>query len=144
MEDVEDLLLRIEQEISEGKKPFFGGGVIVDGEAIYALTEKIRAAMPDVVREARYIVQNGERRQQEETFRAQSIIRAAQERAAAILSDHDIIRQAQAEADSIRAEAKEFSERLRESVLRDIETLLSDTEKSLEESITIIRKAKGQ
>ena len=70
MEDVEDLLLQLEQELNEGKKSLFGGGVTVDAETIYGIIDRIRAALPEMIREAKYIVQTNEKRRQEETLRA--------------------------------------------------------------------------
>ena len=66
MYDIDDLLYQIEEELKNGKKSLFGSGVTIDADAIYAIVDKIRASLPDVIREAKAIVRNSDRRYQEE------------------------------------------------------------------------------
>ncbi len=143
MDDIEDLLYQIEQEVRSGKKALFGSGVTVNGDVIYSLVDAIRSALPGVMREAKSIVSNSERRQQEETARAQRIIAQAQKRADEMLSDHAIIMTAQKEADAIRAQATDFAKRLNQDVTEDISSLLADTEATLADSLAIIRRAQA-
>ena len=143
MYDIEDLLFQIEEELKNGKKSLFGSGVTIDADVIYAIVDKIRASLPDVVREAKAIVRNSDRRYQEETMRAQGIINSAQQRANEILANHTLIEQAQKEAAAIRAQAVEYSNCLRSSVNEDLEALLSDAEIALAESLKIITRAKS-
>ncbi len=143
MYDIEDLLFQIEEELKNGKKSLFGSGVTIDADVIYAIVDKIRASLPDVVREAKAIVRNSDRRYQEETMRAQGIINSAQQRANEILANHTLIEQAQKEASAIRAQAVEYSNCLRKSVNEDLEALLSDAEAALAESLKIITRAKS-
>ena len=108
MEDIEDLLVQIEEEVSNGKRALFGSGVTVNGDVIYSLVDRIRAAVPDIMREAKAIVHNSEKRQQEESMRARNIVEQAQKRADEILANHNIIQQAEKEAEAIRAQATDF------------------------------------
>ncbi len=143
MYDIEDLLFQIEEELKNGKKSLFGTGVTVDSDVIYAIVDKIRSSLPDVVREAKAIVRNSDKRYQEETLRAQGIINNATQRANEMLANHTIIEQAQKEALAIRAQAQDYSARLRENVNEDLQALLGDAEAALSESLNIISKAKA-
>ena len=143
MYDIEDLLFQIEEELKNGKKALFGSGVTVDADVIYAIVDKIRSSLPDVVREAKAIVRNSDKRYQEETLRAQGIINNATQRANELLANHTIIEQAQKEAQAIRAQAQDYSVRLRENVNEDLQALLTDAEAALAESLNIISKAKA-
>ena len=143
MYDIDDLLYQIEEELKNGKKSLFGSGVTVDADAIYAIVDKIRASLPDVIREAKAIVRNSDRRYQEETMRAQGIINSAQQRANEILANHNIIEQAQQEANAIRSQALEYSNKLKHNVNEDLQALLGDAEIALSESLKIITKAKN-
>ncbi len=143
MYDIEDLLFQIEEELKNGKKALFGSGVTVDADVIYAIVDKIRSSLPDVVREAKAIVRNSDKRYQEETLRAQGIINNATQRANELLANHTIIEQAQKEAQAIRAQAQDYSARLRENVNEDLQALLTDAEAALAESLNIISKAKA-
>ncbi|MBR2349188.1 MAG: hypothetical protein IKA77_01020 [Clostridia bacterium] len=143
MYDIEDLLFQIEEELKNGKKALFGSGVTVDADVIYAIVDKIRASLPDIVREAKAIVRNSDRRYQEETIRAQGIISQAQQRANEMLANHTIIDQAQKEAAAIRAQALDYSNRLKSSVQEDVVALLADTEAAIAESLKIVSRAKS-
>ncbi len=143
MYDIEDLLFQIEEELKNGKKSLFGSGVTVDAEVIYAIVDKIRSSLPEVIREAKAIVRNSDKRYQEETLRAQGIINDATQRANQMLAQHTIIEQAQKEANAIRAQAQDYANRLRQNVNEDLQALLSDAEVALSESLNIISKAKN-
>lgn len=143
MDDIEDLLYQIEQEVRSGKKALFGSGVTVNGDVIYSLVDQIRSALPGVMREAKAIVNSSERRLQEESARAQNIVRQAQQRADEILSNHAIIMQAQQEADAIRAQAMDYARRLTDDVNNDISDMLADAAATLSDSLELIRKAQA-
>jgi hypothetical protein len=142
MEDIEDILIEMEQEIHDGKKPLFGGGVIIDGDALLAAVDRIRKNLPDMVREARQLIAASERKRQEDAARSEAIIMAAQQKADALLSDHGIIKQAEAEAEAIRRQALDFKARVEGDVRSDVLVLLGRAEKSLSEALSIIRNAK--
>lgn len=141
MEDIEDLLLEIEEEISEGRKSLFGSGVTIDGDRILSVCDRIRASYPDVIREARIIVATSEKRRNEETLRAQNMIAAAEKRANDLLKDHNIIEQATREAEAIRAQANEYRDNIMAAVKNDIGIIMKKTENTLSESLRIIRNA---
>ncbi|MDD3947642.1 MAG: hypothetical protein PHI19_07370 [Clostridia bacterium] len=141
MEDIEDILLEIEQEIHDGKKAFFGSGVTVNADTMLSAVDRIRRALPDMVREARQIIVANERKRQEDAARSQSIIAAAQSKADLLLSDHEIIKQAETEAEAIRRQALDFQSRLEKDVKSDISVLLGGAEKTLSEALAIIRNA---
>lgn len=143
MDDIEDLLYQIEQEVRSGKKALFGSGVTVNGDVIYSLVDSIRAALPGVLREAKAIVNSSERRLQEESARAQNIVKQAQQRADEILSDHAIIMTAQREAEAIRAQAIDYVRHLTDDVYIDLSNMLSDASATLTDSLELIRKAQA-
>lgn len=143
MEDIEDILLQMEEEINNGKKSLFGNGVTVDPNVMFSLVDKIRNNLPDMIREAKYIIASGEKRKADETVKAQGIIAAAQQRAEEILGEHALIKQAEREAEAIRSQANDYRTRIISEVKADIDTLLSDTEHTLTESLNLIKSAKS-
>lgn len=144
MEDIEDLLLKIEQELSQGKKTLIGSGTIIDAATIYGLVDRIRNSLPDVVREARYIVKTSSRRQQEEEEKAHQIISQAKNKADIILSEHELVKMAQKESEAIKSEAIEFKNRIIKDIAKDIEIMLTGVEDKLLENLQIVRTALQQ
>ncbi len=144
MEDIEDLLLKIEQELSQGKKTLIGSGTIIDAATIYGLVDRIRNSLPDVLREARYIVKTSSRRQQEEEEKAHQIISQAKNKADIILSEHELVKMAQKESEAIKSEALEFKNRIIKDIAKDIEIMLTGVEDKLLENLQIVRTALQQ
>ena len=60
-----------------------------------------------------------------------------------MLANHTIIDQAQKEAAAIRAQALDYSNRLKSSVQEDVVALLADTEAAIAESLKIVSRAKS-
>lgn len=142
MEDIEDILVEIEQIVHDGKKPMFGSGITVDADAVLSAVDRIRRSMPDLLREARQIVAAAERKRQEDAARSEGIVNAARQKADMLLSDHEIIKQAEREADAIRSQALDFKLRMESDIKSDILVLLGGAEKSLAEALDIIQSAK--
>ena len=91
-EDIKLLLSYIETEINEGKKPIIGNGVIVNGQAILKLIERIRVALP---------LATGEDKILQATEKAREIIEIAEQRKANIIDDDIATREAKAKAGRI-------------------------------------------
>lgn len=144
MADVEDYLLEIEQELHDGRKAIFGSGVTVNGDVILSAVDKIRNALPEVIREARHIVATSEKRRQEDAERAQNMLAVAQKRANELLSENEIIKQAEREAAAIRAQAMDYRDTMLEGVRNDVGILLADAEGTLSQSLKIIKQAQLQ
>lgn len=144
MEDIEDILLEIEQEVQNGKKSLFGGGVTINAEMLLTAVDRIRHALPDTVREARQIIAANERKRREDAERSEGIISSARQRADQMLSDHEIIKQAEREAEAIRRQAIEYKARLEADIKSDIGILLGGCERSLSEALDIVRNANNK
>ena len=126
MDEIEEMLQLIERELANGKRPLFGAGVTVDSEAVYSAVERIRAAVPQAVREARIVLRDSEKRMEAESGRAREIIRKAEERADEILSEHQIV----ARAEKVRADA-----------YNELMNMLVKADESLSGSLDLVRQA---
>ncbi|MDR0751525.1 MAG: hypothetical protein LBF12_02920 [Christensenellaceae bacterium] len=151
MEDIEDLLLQIEEELDNGKKSFFGSGVTVDAEVIVNILNKIREVYPTTPQRAvvskkavpppslRPIVP--EYNLAEETQKASNIVLMAQQRADQILSEHNIIHQAQREAEIIKQQAADHKAKVLNEVRAEVNELLGDTQQRLKDALNAINGA---
>lgn len=140
--DIEDLLLQLEQEIRDGRKVLIGNGVVVNPDVMYSIIERIRNTIPDIIREARYIVSSSEKTKEDSLIRARNIVADANKKAEEILSNSAIIKEAEHEAAVIRSQALDYQKRIRMDVADDIDLLLSSAEKALLENLEIIKNAK--
>lgn len=119
-EDIKLLLSYIETEVKEGKKPIIGNGVIVNGNAILNLIERIRVAL---------LVATGEEKIIEATQKAQEIIEIAEQRKATII-DNDIATK----------EARVKAERIIQKAMIQKAKIERDLAKNCYDMVTIIRK----
>lgn len=106
--DIQFLVERLEALVVNARKFPMTSQVILEQAAVLDLIDQMRVAIPEEVRQARRINQEGDRVIQKAREEAEQIIAAAQEQAALLLQDQAIIREAQARAEDVerRAEAK--------------------------------------
>ena len=141
MDEIEEMLQLIERELSNGKRPLFGAGVTVDAEAIYAAVERIRAAVPQAVREARIVLRDSEKRMEAESSRAREIVRKAEERADEILSEHQIVARAEEQASAIMRNAEAYAAKVRADAYNELVEMLAKTDEALSGSLELVRAA---
>lgn len=132
MEDVNLLLSYIVNEVESGKKTL-RGGVVVNGDDIISLVNRIRIAVG---------MMNGEEQLREANERAKKIVALAEQTRAQLLDRNDILRQAQDEAKKILYEAerrKELTETQTKNnvanMLFSIRNSLLGAQKSIDESL---------
>lgn len=141
MEDVNLLLSFIETEIMNGKKPLFGNGVTVDGEAVLSLVKRVRQAVNAM---------NGENLVAEANERAKLIIAAAEQRRAQILEENEIVAEAKEIAESMvddaekrRKQSEEFTRNNLINMLTSVRGTIKDADESLTASLEKLRNAKN-
>lgn len=137
MEDINLLLSYIETEVLDGKKPFMGNGVIVNGENILNLIKRVRIAFNAVT---------GEDMVEEANERAKKILALAEQRRAQILDENAISLDAKMAAEKIIEDAykrkAQMEEQTRANVLRmlsNVRGALSEAGNSVDEVILNLR-----
>ena len=97
MEDIKLLLTYLETEITDGKKSFLGGGVVVDSDRMMDLTKRIRVAFDEI--SGNNVLANANKK-------AQQIVAEASARRQQILDNDTIIADAQAIAEKIKNDSQ--------------------------------------
>src|SRR5438067_6939951 len=106
--DIQFLLERLEALVVNGRKVPMTSQVELEQGSALDLIDQMRAAIPEEVRLARRVHQEGDRLIQRSKDEADQIVAAAQEQAALLLRDHDLMRRAETDSADIvsRAEAQ--------------------------------------
>lgn len=140
MEDVNLLLSYITTEVENGKKAI-RGGVIVDGDNIINLVERIRAAVGSM---------NGDVLVAEANERAKKIVALAEQRKAQLLDENIVVSEAKAIAEHIVDEAVARRDKIEEQVKKNLANMLLnvrndlvDAAKSVDESLNRIATDKN-
>ena len=155
------LLDKLEMMVLKGAPIPFSPFVMVNHEKIIDILDKIRASIPGEIQEAHSIIRKSEEIQIEAQKRAGMLLNEAKNSAEKILSDSELLKAVQVEADKIREEvisevetirnkAREEAEQIktlstneaaqtREGADKYAETILSNLDNSLEEMHSIVK-----
>ena len=124
-EDIRLLLSYIETEINEGKKPIIGNGVIVNGQAILKLIERIRVALP---------LATGEDKILQATEKAREIIEIAEQRKATIIDSDIATREAKVKAERIIQRAMLQKARIEHDLAQNCYDMVSAIQKTVNQA----------
>lgn len=103
---IESLIEELEQIIDEGKSVPFTSNQIVDVERLRTTIEDMRLNMPDELMQARKIASERKEILTAAQSTAEGIITAAKKKGDELISEHEITKGAEAEAENIMAEAR--------------------------------------
>jgi predicted nucleotide-binding protein (sugar kinase/HSP70/actin superfamily) len=117
MEDINLLLNYIENEI-KSKKIF-----ALDKNAILSYTERIRASLPEALNEKRI---------REETQKAQNIVALAEKRREQMLSETEVVKEAERRAEEIVQKAYEIQTEYATNTMKNLYKMLSDVNEHLQ------------
>ncbi|MGE5528221.1 MAG: ATPase [Patescibacteria group bacterium] len=133
------LLDRLEETLSGRFR--LGGRAWVDGEAAMELLQKIRAALPDELREAEWLTSEKDRLIYEAQEEAKRILRDAENYGAKLVQDSQILRQAEQKADEVIAQARREAAAIQEDGRAYARHVLAQLEENLEKALRVVRKS---
>ena len=139
--DIQFLVERLESLIVNGRKVPLTDQVILEQATILDLIDQLRLAIPEEVRQARRINQEGDRVLGHAREEAERIIAAAQEQAALLLQDQAILREAEGRADEIADRARQRADDTMRGADRYAADVLLRLEGDLEKTLSIVKKS---
>ncbi|MCY0878003.1 MAG: ATPase [Firmicutes bacterium] len=140
IQEVEYLLDQLEAIVKQGRRLPWGHLVVVDPEAIRAVLDHIRHALPEVLKEAEWVVQERDRLMQEAAQEADQVVREARSRAEALAGDSEIWRAAKARADDLIAEAERRAQEIHRGALSYADDVLAALEQELDKMAMTVRQ----
>ncbi len=119
MSDLLEILDQFEETLLGGKAARFGGGWVVDREALLDLIDRLRASAPREIENARLVLteRDGLLRRAEEA--AQIVVAKARQEAELAINTHDIAREAQRRASDIVEEARASAQQAMEEARKE-------------------------
>ncbi|KAM3089790.1 hypothetical protein ACKFKG_32670 [Phormidesmis sp. 146-35] len=131
--DIQQELNRLEEMILDSPRLLWSRRTLVDEDQFLDQLDLVRLSLPEAFHEAEEIVrQKDEILIQAEQY-AQDMIEAAERRAAQILNETGIIRQAELEAQQIRVQVQEECEVIQQQTLAEIEHKRRQAQQDLDE-----------
>ena len=121
-EVIYNLMGKLEESLEKGL-PLLSSFVIVKKDAVTDLLDRLYAALPDEIKEARALLRRKEELQYEAQQKAEKIIADAQGEANRLLSESDILRAVQKEAEKIKEQVISDCEEIKRRAIDEAETI---------------------
>ena len=142
---IENVIEEIEEEIRNSKSVFLSATQIsVNRESIEVLLKDLRNSIPEELERCRKIISNREAIERQARDDAEKIRNDMQNEMEQIVSESEIMAQAQARADELVAMAAEEAERIREEALYDRQMYLSSAQSYLNDMLLNLNDMIGE
>ena len=142
--DVRELIDRLDDLVKQAKHMPFSDDVRVNEQLIRGMLEEIRAALPEEIKEARWIVQERQELLSEAKREAERIAEQAREHQAELVSRHELIRQAQHAAQEIIERGRAHERELRLGADNYADETLATLELNLAQRVAAIQRGRGR
>ena len=116
------LMNELEEALDKGL-PLLGSVSIVKKDAVTNILDKLYAALPDEIKEARALLRRNDELQYEAQQRAEKVISDAQAEANRLLSESDLLRAVQREAEKIKEQVITDCEDIKRKALDEAESV---------------------
>lgn len=130
--NVNELLDTIEDTLEEGASiPLSGGKRVVDVDKIRDYLDEIRLNLPGEIRQAKSIVNDRGQILEDAKKEADIIVKKAEERAAILVSDQEVLKLAEQRAAEVMTNAQTEARNMRQTVTDYCENMLKTTEETM-------------
>lgn len=137
--DIEQIMNEIEERIDKCRTiPFWGKGII-DKEEILELIQEMRNKFPEEMRQAKWVKEERQRIISDAQKEAAAMVKATEEKIAAMVNEHDITQQAYAKANQIIDSAQQNSREIRLGANQYADDVLRALEEELVKTADTIR-----
>lgn len=153
--DIISLLEELEELIDEAGSIPFSKKVSVDPEDIYGIINDMKESIPQEIKDAQWVNEERERIISEANSQSDSMKEKARDeiqrsydeanrRLKDLVSEHNITKEANAEAERIVSEAKETANTIATNSLAYVDQLLAKTSDDLRNTLKVIEDNRGQ
>ncbi len=130
--NIDELLDTIEETLETGASiPLSGGKRVVDVDKIRDMIDEVRLNLPGELRQAKGIVNDRGQILSDAKNEAAAIVKKAEDRASVLVSDQEVLKQAEQRAAEVMANAQAEARTMRQTVTDYCENMLKTTEDSM-------------
>ena len=142
---VEELLDMLFEMIDEAKNaPLSSDKCVIERDRALDLIDDIRSQFPIELSEARKMMARRAELENEAKYKAEAIIKAAEDRARQMISDESITQQARQRANEMMQQAEERSRELKRAANEYCEDALRRTEEAVAEAYDEIKQSRAR
>lgn len=145
MNKIDDILDEMNDVIDKAKPfPFAGNKYIANTDRLRELIDDARLHLPSEIKEARNVVFDKNRILNEAKEKAEAIINQAEKRAASIVSQDAIVKEATKKAYDILTKAKTAANQMKKEASEYTDSLMNKTERFMTAVLQDVRKTKSE
>ena len=137
---VDELLDTIEETLEAGASiPLSGGKRVVDVDKIRDYLDDVRLNLPSEIRQAKGIVNDRAQIITDAKAEAEGIVKKAEDRAKVLVSEQEVLKQAEQRAAEVMTNAQNDARTMRQTVTDYCENMLKSTEETMTTNATQIK-----
>ena len=144
MDDIMELIGRIDELVQGSKNMPLSSNKIVDPEAIYALVDEIRERYPEELKQARWILKQRQEMVEEAEREANRVLEEAQDRARMLIAETEIVCQAESRAAEILEEARANEREVRLGAEDYADEMMANLEANLGRLLTAVQRGRDR
>lgn len=137
--EVLDILDMMEDVIDKSMGIPFVGRAIVNREEMLELIDELRLNLPDDLKRAKWVNEQGQKIIDDAKAEAASIIKLAEEKMATLIDDHEITQKAYAQANEIVANAQNHSKEIRASTKKYVDDSMAVLEEKVSSMLEVVQ-----
>ncbi len=138
------LLDQLETMLKAAPQVPLSGRGLIDVDAALATLERIRATFPVQIRQAEHVASEQGKMLDESRKRAERIVTAAEEHAAALVNESEIIKTAKAQAQQLVDQARDNAQELESGAQAYAEETLAQLESILKKALVTIQNGRSE
>ncbi|CAN5142095.1 hypothetical protein BH23ACT9_BH23ACT9_18470 [soil metagenome] len=142
--DLDTALNSLEHQLAEARPVPLSASVMVNKEDLERVAQAIRAALPEEIRQARWVLKERDELLAQATRDAEQIVADGQLERDRVLSDTEIVREAQREAQRIVDRASEEGRKIRHEAEDYVDGKLGDFEVVLQKTLATVTRGRDR
>lgn len=142
--DIIKLLDELEELLESSSRIPMTGKVILDAESVFDYIDRIRAVLPEEIRQAKFVSEEREKMLQEGQRQAEKLFEEARNHAEKMLADNEMVKQAQIQAENMVLQAEKVSLEIKDSAKIYANDVLHQMEFNLEKVLSMIKKGREE
>ncbi len=142
--DVFKLLEELEEHIQSCRRVPMTDKVLVGEEALLDYIDRIRALLPEELRQAKLMVKDREHLMEDARVDVERILAETNQRIDGMIGDSEVVKRAEAAAEEIVAQSRRVAYEIKNNATRYADDIMSNLEANLEQNLAMIRSGREE
>ena len=142
--DIMDLIDSLETTMDAGRSVPLARGRLIDTDRIYEIIDEIRGAVPEELKQARWVVKERQEMLEEAEREANSILEAARDRVEAMAADRQVVRDAGQQASVMLDDARGQESEVRLGAEDYADEMLANLESNLGRLLNSVQRGRDR